>query len=102
MAGPQSLGPAHEYFLDAWQRSILFLDVLRQRGNIFREQQAKTAPNVLQFDTELILDGRKLPRPVNYGLVRIAPPKGVKTDPAKAAVRRGRSARRPWPRHRRA
>ena len=36
-----------------------------------------------EFETELVLDGRKLPRPVNYGLVRIMPPKGVKTDPAK-------------------
>ena len=32
MPGPQSFGPAHEYLVDAWQRSILFLDVLRQPG----------------------------------------------------------------------
>ncbi|HEU0310129.1 MAG TPA: DUF3141 domain-containing protein [Sphingomicrobium sp.] len=83
MPGPHSLGPAHEYLRDAWQRSILFLDILRQRGNIYREQQAKTAPNVLEFEVELILDGRKLPRPVNYGLVRILPLEGVPTDPAK-------------------
>jgi pimeloyl-ACP methyl ester carboxylesterase len=83
MSGSPSLGPAHEYLLDAWQRSVLFLDVLRQRGNIYREQQEKTAPNVLEFEAELVLDGRKLPRPVNYGLVSIKPPKGVKTDPAK-------------------
>jgi len=82
-SGEQSLGPAYDYLRDAWQRSILFLDVLRQRGNIYQEQKAKTAPHVLQFDTELILDGRTLPRPVNYGLVRILPPKGVETDPAK-------------------
>ena len=56
MPGPQSLGPAHEYLLDAWQRSILFLDILRQRGNIYRDQQAKTAPNVLQFEAELVLE----------------------------------------------
>ena len=48
--GPQNLGPAHEYLRDAWQRSVLFLDVLRQRGNIYREQQEKLAPNVLVFD----------------------------------------------------
>ena len=54
MSGSQSLGPAHEYLLDAWQRSVLFLDVLRQRGNIYREQQEKTAPNVLEFDAELV------------------------------------------------
>jgi hypothetical protein len=30
---------------------------------------------VLSFDVELVLDGRSLPRPVNYALVRIVPPK---------------------------
>jgi hypothetical protein len=83
MDEPQSLGAAHDYFRDAWQRSILFLDVLRRRGNTFLEQQAKTAPNALGFDVELILDGRTLARPVNYGLVRIVPPKGTKIDPSK-------------------
>ena len=97
----QSLGPAHEYLRDAWQRSILFLDVLRQRGNIYREQQAKTAPNVLEFDAELILDGRTLARPVNYGLVRIAPPQGREDRSGQAAVRRRRSARRARAGHRR-
>ena len=82
MTGQTSLGPAHEYVRDAWQRSILFLDVLRQRGNIYRSQQAKTVPHVLEFEIELILDGRQLPRPVNYGLVRIVPPNGMRTDPA--------------------
>ena len=83
MAGEQNLGPAHEYLRDAWQRSILFLDVLRQRGNIYREQQEKVAPHVLGFDAELILDGRELARPVNYLLVRIVPPEGMTTDPSK-------------------
>ena len=81
--GGQSLGPAHEYLRDAWQRSILFLDVLRQRGNIYREQQEKLAPNVLEFEAELILDGRNLARPVNYLLVRILAPEGVETDSLK-------------------
>ncbi|MCH8614558.1 DUF3141 domain-containing protein [Sphingomonas sp. SM33] len=83
MSGQQSLGPAHEYFRDAWQRSILFLDVLRQRGNIYREQQEKSAPNVLEFAAELVLDGRTLPRPVNYLLVSIVPPEGVTVDNCK-------------------
>jgi hypothetical protein len=83
MAERKNLGPAHEYFDDAWQRSILFLDVLRQRGNKYREQQAKAVPHVLHFDTELILDGRTLSKPVNYGLVRIKALKRVPTDPRK-------------------
>jgi hypothetical protein len=69
-----------DYWIDAWQRSILLLDVLRQRGNNSREHNARKAPNVLSFDAELVLDGRSLPRPVNYGLVRIIPPKGTSTD----------------------
>jgi pimeloyl-ACP methyl ester carboxylesterase len=85
MAGEQTFGPANEYFRDAWQRSILFLDVLRQRGNIYRERQDETAPHVLDFDAELVMDGRSLARPVNYALVRIAPPPDTPTDPAKRA-----------------
>jgi pimeloyl-ACP methyl ester carboxylesterase len=83
MREPQTFGPAHEYFRDSWQRGVMFLDVLRRRGNRYREDQAKDVPHVLEFDAELIIDGRKLPRPVNYGLVRIQPLEGVPTDPAK-------------------
>ena len=72
-----------EYWIDAWQRSILSLDVLRQRGNTYLEQSAKNAPNVLSFPFELVRDGRTLPRPVNYMLVRIIPPAGTAIDPAK-------------------
>jgi pimeloyl-ACP methyl ester carboxylesterase len=72
-----------DYWVDACQRSILLLDVLRQRGNNCAEHNARTAPNVLSFDAELVLDGRSLPRPVNYGLVRIVPPKGTSIDPSK-------------------
>ena len=72
-----------EYWLDAWQRSILFADVLRQRGNRYREHNASAVPNVLNFEAELVCDGRKLPRPVNYALVRIVPPAGTNIDPNK-------------------
>ena len=66
-----------EYLIDAGQRTVLFWDVMRQRGNQYEEHMAQTAPHVLQFEHELILDGRKLPRPVNYGIVKIRPPKGT-------------------------
>ncbi|MEK0084418.1 DUF3141 domain-containing protein [Benzoatithermus flavus] len=68
---------AFDYAVDAWQRSILFWDVLRQRGNQYREHMAKQAPHVLQFQGELVLDGRTLPRPVNYVLAKITPPADV-------------------------
>ena len=70
-----------EYWLDAWQRSILAFDVLRERGNIYLEHNARNAPHVLQFKAELVRDGRTLPRPVNYVLARILPPEGCETDP---------------------
>lgn len=68
---------AVEYMVDAGQRSMLFLDVMRQRGDQYREHVAQTAPHVLQYAAELIIDGRKLDEPVNYALVRIVPPPGV-------------------------
>lgn len=74
---------AYEYAVDAWQRGVLYADVLRQRGNQYHEHMAKRAPNVLSMEFELVLDGRELPRPVNYGLLRIKPPADVETDPIK-------------------
>src|SRR5262245_32314890 len=76
-----AFAPAIEYFTDAAQRAVLFMDVMRQRGNAYREHAAQTAPHVLEFEVELIVDGRKLERPVNYGLVRVIPPEGVEIDP---------------------
>src|SRR6478735_8610068 len=72
--------PAMEYMVDAAQRSVLFWDVMRQRGNQYRAHQAETAPHVLDYEVELLVDGRTLPRPVNYALVRVIPPAGVEID----------------------
>ena len=77
------VGPLQEYWLDAWQRSVLLLDTLRQRGNRYHEQRSKEVPNVLEFQAELVRDGRTLPRPTNYLLVRIVPPEGTVIDPTK-------------------
>ena len=77
------LAPAVEYMVDAAQRSILYWDVMRQRGNQYRAHLAETVPHVLEFGFELVVDGRELERPVNYGLVRIIPPKGVVVDPTR-------------------
>src|SRR3954452_9671853 len=71
---------AVEYMIDAGQRSMLFLDVMRQRGDQYREHVAQTAPHVLQYAAELIIDGRKLEQRVNYALVRIVPPDGADID----------------------
>jgi pimeloyl-ACP methyl ester carboxylesterase len=74
-------GPAVEYLIDAAQRSVLYWDVMRQRSNQYREHLAETAPHVLDYEAELLVDGRKLDRPVNYALVRVVPPAGIEIDP---------------------
>ncbi|TCR62912.1 DUF3141 domain-containing protein [Bosea sp. BK604] len=68
------------YTVDAGQRWLLFLDALRQRGLQYEEHIAQQAPHVLDYDAELICDGRGLARPVNYVLARIKPPDGVVLD----------------------
>lgn len=74
---------ALSYATDASQRLVLFLDALRQRGLQYEEHLAQLAPHVLDYDTELVCDGRSLPRPVNYVVVRIAPPPGMVVDKVK-------------------
>src|SRR5262245_34052905 len=80
---PNLVSDFWQYSIDAWQRSILFMDVLRQRSNQYMELQARTVPHVLSFGFDVVVDGRTLPHPVNYGLVRIRPPEGITVDPRK-------------------
>ncbi|HEX2653511.1 MAG TPA: DUF3141 domain-containing protein, partial [Xanthobacteraceae bacterium] len=75
--------PAAEYMIDAMQRSVLFWDVMRRRGNQYREHLSKLAPHVLDYGVEVIVDGRKLPKPVNYVLARVVPPANTKIDETK-------------------
>src|SRR5689334_25421079 len=77
---PGIFASAFEYLRDSGQRSILFLDVLRRRGEQYREHLAETVPHVLDYEIELVADGRKLPRPENYALVRVKPPASVEID----------------------
>jgi hypothetical protein len=53
-------GPAMDYAIDAAQRTVLFWDVMRRRGNGYREHLAETAPHVLSYEAELIIDARTL------------------------------------------
>ena len=69
-----------EYAFDAAQRSILFWDVMRRRGNQYLEHRAQDVPHVLEFKGEVVMDGRTLEKPVNYVLARIIPPRGVEID----------------------
>ena len=66
-----------EYVKDAGQRWVLFLDTLCQRGDGCIAREKEGFRPVLAFDYDMIVDGRKLERPVNYALVRIHPPAGM-------------------------
>lgn len=72
-----------KYIADSAQRSVLFWDTLRQRGDNYLEHVREGTPPVLHFDYEMVLDARHFEQPVNYALVRIVPPKGVTVDPKK-------------------
>jgi hypothetical protein len=49
---------ATEYWRDAAQRGVLFMETLNERGNTYVAQSAKTAPHVLTFPVEILRDGR--------------------------------------------
>ncbi|MGV6871651.1 DUF3141 domain-containing protein [Pseudochelatococcus sp. B33] len=72
-----------DYLVDTAERSVLYLDILRQRGNNYLAHEAAGMPPVLDFEYETIIDGRSLARPVNYSLLRILPPAGVTVDDEK-------------------
>jgi pimeloyl-ACP methyl ester carboxylesterase len=76
-------GDAIAYGIDAFQRSILYWDVMRKRGNQSIEHVREGKPPVLVFDYEIVIDGRQLAEPVNYALLRIVPKEGVTIDQAK-------------------
>jgi len=74
------------YMIDALQRSVLFVDLLRRRGNEEIEITSRPTATVLRFDHEVVMTGRSLARPINYSLLRILPTPGRATDPRKRPV----------------
>ncbi len=74
---------AADYGLDAAQRLALTVDVLRERGNIDKAHEDAGTPPVLDYAYEMVIDGRTLERPVNYQLLKILAPEGVKVVEAK-------------------
>ena len=77
-----------EYLVDRSQRTILFWDVLRKRGNNYLAHLKAGQPPVLVFDYEMVLDGRTFERPVNYSLIRILDRRSKKAKPSKRNERR--------------
>ncbi len=68
---PQAWTDALNYYVDLVQRSVLFLDVLRERGDNMLAHERAGQPPLLDFDHELVLDARTFERPANYALLRI-------------------------------
>lgn len=68
---PDTLNTLPEYILDMWQRSALFFDTLRERGDNMLAHERAGQPPLLDFEHELVLDARQFDRPANYALLRI-------------------------------
>ena len=83
MGAGSAMQLAADYGLDAAQRLALTMDVLRERGNNDKSHEDAGTPPVLDYAYEMIVDGRTLARPVNYQLLKILAPKGVKVVEAK-------------------
>ncbi len=69
------------YLVDACERSVLFMDTLRERGNRYTAHLEAGEPALLKFEHEMVLDGRDLPRPCNYALLHVRPPADAPTQP---------------------
>ena len=89
------------YMVDFAQRSLLFWDTLRQRGNNFIEHERQGLPPVLRFEHEMVMDGRTLERRSTTRCCASCLPRASTVDPRRRPVRGHRSARRTRPRHRR-
>src|SRR5689334_11400101 len=69
------------YPIDFVQRSILFWDTLRRRGNNYVEGAKQEVKPALKFEYDMVVDARRFAKPVNYALLSIRPPAGVQIDP---------------------
>jgi pimeloyl-ACP methyl ester carboxylesterase len=78
----------NEYVVDSIQRSIIYWDIMRKRGNGYIKHIKSGQPPVLTFNYELILNAKNFERPVNYALVRISDRRKKTTDMATEQNRR--------------
>lgn len=59
------------YGRDLWERSVLFMDTLRERADNMIAHERAGMPPLLDFKFETLLDARAFDRPANYALLRI-------------------------------
>lgn len=81
------------YQTDLLQRSILFLDILRERANNMLAHEHAGLPPLLDFEYETILDARRFKHPANYALLRIT---GSGTEQISTALDSYRKHRDEW------
>ncbi len=74
------------YCLDTAQRTALFLDLLRQRGDEQASMSSRPMATVLSFEHRILMSGHVGPRPMNYSLAEVIPPTDTAVDPAKRPV----------------
>ncbi|MCG6892030.1 MAG: DUF3141 domain-containing protein [Desulfobacteraceae bacterium] len=77
-----------DYSIDTFQRTVLYADTIRRRGNDWLRHNAEGMPPVLVFPWEMVVDGRRFRRPVNYALVRILDRRSPAASPEGAEGRR--------------
>ena len=59
------------YGRDLWERSVLFMDTLRERADNMIAHDRAGMPPLLDFKYETLLDARLFEHPANYALLRI-------------------------------
>jgi hypothetical protein len=65
------LSEAVAYQRDVWERSVLFVDALRQRADNMLAHARGGMPLLVDFEFENVLDARSFERPANYALLRV-------------------------------
>jgi hypothetical protein len=75
-----------DYLTDLGQRSLLFWDTLRQRGDNTLAHERAGHPLLLKFEYEVLQAGEQLPRPVNYSLLKIVDASAPASDPDQQPV----------------
>lgn len=74
-----------DYLRDCTERSVLFWDTLRRRGDDMLKHARLGMPPPLDFRSETILDARRFtPHPANYALLRIVEAEGAAADESTA------------------
>lgn len=66
-----ALAEGWRYGVDFFQRNILFIDTLRERGSGMLAHAQADMPPLLDFDYETVLDARDFDTPANYALLHV-------------------------------